>query len=65
MALSRDIFAEDNSCFQKQQNALQSGAKSHIQFGESEIMLRHQIAVIQAIDDHRHSPDDTLAIAAE
>ena len=65
MALSRDIFAEDNSCFQKQQAALQSGAKSHIQFGESEIMLRHQIAVIQAIADHRNGHDTTMAIAAE
>lgn len=65
MALNRDIFAEDNSCFQKQQAALASGAKSHIIFAESEMMLRHQIAVFQGIEDHRSNPADPMAIAAE
>jgi phenylpropionate dioxygenase-like ring-hydroxylating dioxygenase large terminal subunit len=56
MALNRDIFAEDNSCFQKQQSMLESGGKDHIMFGESEIMLRHQIAVMQGIENNRNFP---------
>jgi phenylpropionate dioxygenase-like ring-hydroxylating dioxygenase large terminal subunit len=64
MGLSRDIFAEDNSCFQKQQAALASGGKSHVIFAESEMMLRHHIAVIQGIEDNRKNPVGPLAVAA-
>jgi phenylpropionate dioxygenase-like ring-hydroxylating dioxygenase large terminal subunit len=52
-ALQRDIFAEDNSCFQKQQSMLESGAKKFIQLGESEILLRHLVAVIGGIENQR------------
>ena len=64
IALNRDIFAEDNSCFQKQQAMLESGGKSHVMFGESEIMLRHQVAVIQGIENNRLDPQP-YAEAAE
>jgi len=60
-ALQRDIFAEDNSCFQKQQRAFQSGARKFIQLGEGEILLRHQLAVLEAIAG-QHMPQ---AMAAE
>ena len=60
-ALQRDIFAEDNSCFQKQQRALESGARKFIQLGEGEILLRHQLAVLEAITGN-HKPE---ALAAE
>jgi phenylpropionate dioxygenase-like ring-hydroxylating dioxygenase large terminal subunit len=50
LALQRDIFTEDNTCFQKQQAMLQSGGKSFIQLGESEILLRHLAAVLCGID---------------
>jgi hypothetical protein len=49
LALQRDIFTEDNSCFQKQQAMLQSGGKPFIQLGESEILLRHLAAVLSGI----------------
>lgn len=64
VALQRDIFAEDNSCFQKQQAMLASGAKPFIQFGEGEILLRHQIAVIEGIDSNRKD-ERRYALAAE
>jgi phenylpropionate dioxygenase-like ring-hydroxylating dioxygenase large terminal subunit len=50
LALQRDIFTEDNSCFQKQQAMFQSGGKPFIQLGESEILLRHLAAVLSGID---------------
>lgn len=61
--LQRDIFAEDNSCFQKQQRTMESGAKKFIQLGEAEIMLRHQLAVIEAIVEDRQAM--AMAMAAE
>ncbi|MDB5687708.1 MAG: hypothetical protein JWR77_2297 [Rhizorhabdus sp.] len=62
-ALQRDIFAEDNSCFQKQQAMLESGAKKFVQFGESEILLRHLVGVIAGIENNRN--DEGYRIAAE
>lgn len=46
IALQRDIFTEDNACFQRQQAMLDSGGKKEIFFGEQEILLRHLMAVI-------------------
>jgi phenylpropionate dioxygenase-like ring-hydroxylating dioxygenase large terminal subunit len=63
VALQRDIFAKDNSCFQKQQDMLQSGAKKVIQLGEAEILLKHQLAVIAGIEQNRKVRN--YAIAAE
>jgi hypothetical protein len=63
-ALQRDIFAEDNSCFQKQQSMLQSGAKKFVQLGEAEILLRHQHAVIAGIEKNRED-GSSYAMAAE
>ncbi len=63
-AIQRDIFAEDNSCFQRQQAMLDSGAKPEILLGESEILLRHMAAVFAGIEQKRNGPE-TLAIAAE
>jgi phenylpropionate dioxygenase-like ring-hydroxylating dioxygenase large terminal subunit len=63
IALQRDIFAEDNSCFQKQQAMLASGGKAFVQLGEAEVMLKHQLAVIEAIAIGRH--EKVYAMAAE
>jgi hypothetical protein len=64
VALQRDIFAEDNLCFQKQQAMLESGGKPFIQFGEQEILCRHLVAVISGIAKQTH-PEDGYQIAAE
>jgi phenylpropionate dioxygenase-like ring-hydroxylating dioxygenase large terminal subunit len=64
-ALQRDIFAEDNSCFQKQQSMLESGVKRFVQLGESEILLRHLHAVVEGIDRNREGGAPDYAIAAE
>src|SRR3546814_9837520 len=37
LALNRDTVMEDNLCLEKQQVAMESGAKPFIQFGEQEV----------------------------
>jgi hypothetical protein len=59
---SRDILSEDNSCFQRQQKAMESGARRFIQFGEQEMLLRHMAAVIETAIGPRRG---RLSVAAE
>ena len=49
-ALQRDIFAEDNGCFQRQQETLESGGRAFVQLGESEIILRYMAAVLSGLE---------------
>jgi phenylpropionate dioxygenase-like ring-hydroxylating dioxygenase large terminal subunit len=64
VVLNRDIFAEDNSCFQKQQKMLESGGKPFIQFGEQEILLRHLVAVLSGIEGQTRVRHNTRIVAA-
>jgi phenylpropionate dioxygenase-like ring-hydroxylating dioxygenase large terminal subunit len=64
IGLQRDIFTEDNGCFQKQYKMFQSGGKPFIQFGEGEMLCRHLVAVITGIADQR-TPTENRRIAAE
>lgn len=61
LALQRDIFTEDNSCFQKQQWVLESGALPAVHFGENEILLRHLNAVITTAYDASREEASLLA----
>src|SRR3546814_8802152 len=49
LALNRDTVMEDNLCLEKQQVAMESGAKPFIQFGEQEVACRHFAAVWESI----------------
>jgi phenylpropionate dioxygenase-like ring-hydroxylating dioxygenase large terminal subunit len=61
-ASNRDVVSEDNSCFQRQQKAMESGARRFIQFGEQEMLLRHMAAVIETAIGPRRG---RLSVAAE
>ncbi len=52
-AFNRDISTEDATCIESQQVAFASGAKPYIQFGESELLCRHQAALIEAYVNDR------------
>jgi phenylpropionate dioxygenase-like ring-hydroxylating dioxygenase large terminal subunit len=60
LALNRDTVVEDNICLEKQQSAMQSGAKPYIQFGEQEIACSHFAAVWACVT---HPPPIRLAPA--
>lgn len=63
IAFNRDISAEDTACTQKQHAAMLSGAKPFVQFGISEVLCRHEAAVMAAILDRKDEP--VLSMAAE
>jgi phenylpropionate dioxygenase-like ring-hydroxylating dioxygenase large terminal subunit len=56
IAINRDISSEDTACTQKQQTAMNSSVKSHLNFGTYELLCRHEAAVMDAIVNHRNSP---------
>jgi hypothetical protein len=63
VALNRDISSEDTACTQKQQTAMSSRVKPFLQFGTSELLCRHEAAVMAAIVDNKKT--GPMALAAE
>jgi phenylpropionate dioxygenase-like ring-hydroxylating dioxygenase large terminal subunit len=63
LALTRDIIAEDLPNIIYQQKMLQSGAKTHEQFGTEEMLLRRLCANIVALT--RDEPTSNRLVAAE
>jgi hypothetical protein len=64
IAFNRDISSEDTACTQQQQVAMKSGVRAVVQFGVSELLCRHQAAVMEAIVGQK-SAETSMAIAAE
>lgn len=63
VAMNRDISSEDTACTQQQQVAMASGAKAFVQFGTSELLCRHEAAVMEAIVNSCDA--SVLSVAAE
>jgi phenylpropionate dioxygenase-like ring-hydroxylating dioxygenase large terminal subunit len=63
IALNRDISSEDTACTQKQQISMASGAKPYVQFGNYELLCRHEAAVLEAILNRRNTT--SIVMAAE
>src|SRR3546814_1177785 len=60
LALNRDTVMEDNLCLEKQQVAMESGAKPFIQFGEQEVACRHFAAVWESRSEEHTSELQSL-----
>ena len=61
LALNRDTLMEDNLALMQQQEVMGSGAKQVVQFGDQEIVCKHQAAVSEAVIRSH----EAMAIAAE
>jgi phenylpropionate dioxygenase-like ring-hydroxylating dioxygenase large terminal subunit len=61
LALYRDISSEDTACTARQQDAMKSGVRSFMQFGEYEILCRHQAAVLDAIVNRSDTAAQSIA----
>ena len=61
LALNRDTLMEDNLALVQQQEVMESGAKTIVQFGDQELLCKHLAAVSEAVSNDLRPQ----AIAAE